>query len=86
MFFRKVMGFKDSHFGHFDQFKTINARYNSRYERVSGDLIRLRNRSKLVERSLFAIIDLLQRAKSIVLYFIWRVWGLFYVVYVITAP
>ena len=63
-----------------------NARYNSRYERVSGDLIRLRNRSKLVERSLFAIIDLLQRAKSIVLYFIWRVWGLFYVVYVITAP
>ena len=33
--------------------------------------MRLRNRSKLVERSLFAIIDLLQGAKSFVLYFIW---------------
>ena len=29
--------------------------------------MRLRNRSKLVKRSLFAIIDLLQGAKSIVL-------------------
>ena len=38
-----------------------------------GDLTRLRNRSKSVERSLFAIIDLLQAAKSIVLYFLWRV-------------
>ena len=40
-----------------------------------NDLIRLRNRSKLVERSLFAIIDLLQGAKFFVLYFIWRVGG-----------
>ena len=39
---------------------------------MCGDLIRLRNRSKLVERSLFAIIDL---AKSILFYFIWRVGG-----------
>ena len=46
---------------------TINARYISRYKRVSGELIRFRNRSKLVERSLFAIIDLLQGAKSILL-------------------
>ena len=30
---------------------------------MSGDLIRLLNRSKLVERSLFAIIDLLQGTK-----------------------
>ena len=36
------------------------------------DLIRLRNRSKLVERSLFAIIDMLLEAKFITLYFIWR--------------
>ena len=36
-------------------------------------MIRLRNRSKLVERSLFAINGLLQGAKSILLYFIWRV-------------
>ena len=40
---------------------------------MSGDFIRLRNRSKLVERSLFAINELLQGAKSIRLYFIWRV-------------
>ena len=73
----KLWGFKDCHFGHFDQFGTINARYNSRYYRVSGDLIRLINRSKLVERSLFAIIDLLQGTKSIFLYFIWRVGGWF---------
>ena len=58
----KLRGFKDCHFG------TINARYISRYY-----LIRPRNRSKLVERSLFAIIDLLQGAKFIFLYFIWRV-------------
>ena len=32
---------------------------------MSGDLIRLINRSKLVERSLFAIIDLLQGTKSL---------------------
>ena len=37
---------------------------------MSGDLISLINRSKLVERSLFAIIDLVQRAKAIRLYFI----------------
>ena len=42
---------------------------------MSGDLIRLINRSKLVERSLFAIIDLLlQGAKSILLY-LYGVWG-----------
>ena len=29
--FVKLWGFKDCHFGHFDQFGTINARYNSRY-------------------------------------------------------
>ena len=68
--FCKVMGFKDCHFG---QFGTIISRYISRYQRVSGDLIRLRNCSKLVYRSLFAIINLLQVAKSILLYFIWRV-------------
>ena len=45
-FFVKLWGFKDCHF---DQFGTINAQYNSRYLRVSGDLIRLINRSKLVE-------------------------------------
>ena len=39
------------------------------------DLIRLRSRSKLVEGSLFALIDLLQGAKSIFLYFRWRVGG-----------
>ena len=69
----KLWGFKDCHFGHFDQFGTINARYNSRYQRVSGDLIRLINHSKLVERGLFVIIDLLQGTKSIFLYLIWRV-------------
>ena len=37
---------------------------------VSGELFRLRNRSKLVERSLFAITDLLQGAKSILLYLV----------------
>ena len=37
---------------------------------VSGDLIRLRNWSKLVEGSLFAIIDLLIGAKSTTLYLI----------------
>ena len=40
-----------------------------------GDLTRPRNRSKLVERSLFAIIDLLQGTKSILLYFKRRVLG-----------
>ena len=37
--------------------------------------MRLRNRSKLVEKSLFVMIDLLQGAKFILLYFIWRVGG-----------
>ena len=46
----------------------------TRYQCVSGDLIRLRNRSKLVKR-IFAIIDLLQGAKFILLYFKWRVRG-----------
>ena len=68
--FRKVTGSKDCHFG---QFGTNNARYNSRYLRVSGELIHLRNRFKLVKRSLFAIIGLLQGAKFILLDFIWRV-------------
>ena len=76
-FFVELWGFKDCHFGHFDQFGTINARYNSRYQRVSGDLIRLINRSKLVERNLFAIIDLLQWTKILFLYFILRVGGWF---------
>ena len=56
--------FKDCRFG---QFGTINAwdnlgQYISRYYRVSGDLIGFRNSSKLVQGSLFAIIDLLLRA------------------------
>ena len=58
------MGFKDCHFG------TINARYISRYYRVSGILIRPRTHSKMVEGSFFAIIDLLIGAKSITLYLI----------------
>ena len=62
------MGFKDCLF---DQFGTINARYTSRYL----ILIRLKKCSKLVERKLFAIIDLLQGAKYIFLSFIWRVGG-----------
>ena len=71
--FVKLWGFKDCCFGHFDQFGTINARYNSRYKRVSEDLIRFINRSKFIERNLFAIIDLLQLTKPIFLYFIWPV-------------
>ena len=51
----------------------INARYISCYSSVSGELIRLRNRPNLVDRSLFAIIDLLQGAKFIFLHFKWRV-------------
>ena len=43
---RKLWMFKDCRFGHIG---TINARHISRCQRVSGDLIRLRNRSKLVE-------------------------------------
>ena len=42
---------------------------------LSGDLIRQKNRSKLVEGSLFAIIDLLLGTKFITLYLIWRVGG-----------
>ena len=76
-FFVKLWGFKDCHFGHFDQFGTINARYISGYYRVSGDLIRLRNRSKLFEGSLFAVNDLLQGTKSTLMFFIWRVGGWF---------
>ena len=41
----------------------------SRYKRVSGDVIRLGNRSKWVEGSLFAIIDLLLGAEFIISYF-----------------
>ena len=64
------MAFKDRHFG---QFRTINARYISCYLRVSGDLIRRRNRSKLVERSCFSLTDFFQVAKFILLFSIWRV-------------
>ena len=46
-----------------DMFRAINEQ---------GDLIRLRNRSKLVEGKLFAIVDFLKGAKSITLYFKWR--------------
>ena len=35
--------------------------------------MRVRNRSKLVEISLLAVIDLIQGARFILLYFIWRV-------------
>ena len=66
------MGFKDAILG---KFGTIKARYISRYLRVSGDLIRLRNSSKLVQKSLYAIIGIIIGAKSIFLYFIWRVGG-----------
>ena len=68
--FRKVFSCKDCHFG---QFGTINARYISRYKRVSGDLIRLRSRSKLVKGNLFGIIDVLLGAKFAILYLTWRV-------------
>ena len=64
------MGFKDCHSG---QFGTINERYFSHYVRASGYLICRRNRSKLVEESLFALIYLLLGAKFIILYFKWRV-------------
>ena len=43
--------------------------------RVSGDLIPRRNRSVLVEGGLIAIYNLFLGAKSITLYFIWRVGG-----------
>ena len=42
---------------------------------LSTNSIRLRNHSNFDERSLLAIIDLLLGAKSITLYFIWRVGG-----------
>ena len=66
VFFVKLWGFKDCHF---DKFGILNARYISHFNRVSGELILQRNRSKLVEGSLFAIIDLLLRANLITLYF-----------------
>ena len=66
--FVKLRGFELRHFG---RFGTINARYISRYERVSEDLIRLRNNSKLVKISLFAMIDLLQGVKFI-LFNVWE--------------
>ena len=43
-----------------------------------GELISLRNRSKLVQGRLFAIIDLLLEAKFITLYFIWCVGGMIF--------
>ena len=64
LFFVMLRGFKYCYFG---QFGTINARCILRYERVSGDLIRHRNCSKLVERSLFSRLELLLGAKSITL-------------------
>ena len=64
------LGYKNCHFG---QFGTINERYILRFQRISGDLSRLRNLSKLIEGSLFAVIDLLLGAKFLNLYFIWRV-------------
>ena len=62
-----VWEFKGCPFG---QFGTINARHILRSQRVSGDLNRLRNLSKLVEGSLFDINYLLVGAKSIFLYLI----------------
>ena len=71
LIFRKdLWGFKDCDFGQFGQFWPILTR-----ERKF--LIGLRNRSKLVQRSLFAINDLLIGTKSITLYFIGRVGGWF---------
>ena len=61
------MGSKGCHFG---QFGTINARYNSCFY---SDLINLGNQSKMIEKSLFAIFDLLLGAMSVNLYFSWRV-------------
>ena len=72
-FFVRLWGIHDCHLS---QFETINAQYILRYKRVNGDLIRHRNRSKLVEGCLFSIIVLLQGVKSILLYLIWRVAGL----------
>ena len=68
------MKFKDCHFG---QFGIFNARHYSRYYRVSGDLFRLTNRSKLVDGNLFVKVDLLLGVKSVTFYFIWRVDGWF---------
>ena len=51
--FWKVMGFIYYHFGHFG---TIYAQLISRFLRVSGNLIRLRNCSKLVKGSLVAMM------------------------------
>ena len=73
-FFVKLWGFKDCHFSHF---WTINAWYISRYQRVSANLIRPRNRSKLVQGSLYALIFRFFK-KSITLYLIWRVEGFLY--------
>ena len=55
---------------HFAQFGTINSRYSSH---VNRDLVSPLICSKLIERSLFAITDLLLGAKPITLYFIWSV-------------
>ena len=49
-FFEKLKGFKDCHFG------TINARYVSRYQRESRDLVPLRTHSKSVGGNFFAIL------------------------------
>ena len=69
IFFVKLWGFDDCHFG---QFGTINARYIfwllPHKQRFDPRI----NRSKFVEGRLFALIDLLLGAKSIFFYFIWR--------------
>ena len=67
LFFLNLWGFKNCHFG---EFGTINVRF-------AIDLIRLRNRSKLVQSSLYAITNLLIGAKSITLFLVWRVGGIF---------
>ena len=66
-----LLRFKDCHF---DQFGTISAQFFlALLMRKCRDFIRLRNRFKLLEGSLFAVIDLLLDAKFITLYFISRV-------------
>ena len=71
-FFVMLWGFKDCHFG---QFRSVIKRYILRYYCISGDRIRLRNCSKMVEKCSTVINDLLQGAKIILLYFIWRMGG-----------
>ena len=55
--------FKDCHSG---QIETINARCISRFQRVNGDFLRLRNGFILFRGSLFDIVDLLLGAILII--------------------